>query len=86
VPLSIKNPEIERLARAIARESGESLTDAIGTALQERFQRLRRHRNSRLRDERIQEILAPTRWRNFLDEPPLAKGTYFCQCDIDVLG
>jgi len=57
VPLSIKNPEIERLARAIARESGESLTDAIGTALQERFQRLRRHRNSRLRDERIQEIL-----------------------------
>lgn len=58
MPLSIKNPEIERLARAIARESGESLTDAIGTALQERFQRLRRHRNSRLRDERVQEILA----------------------------
>ena len=57
MPLSIKNPEIERLARAIARESGESLTDAIRTALQERFQRLRRHRNSRLRDERIQEIL-----------------------------
>lgn len=58
MPLSIKNPEIERLARAIARESGESLTDAIRTALQERFQRLRRHRNSRLRDERVQEILA----------------------------
>lgn len=57
MPLSIKNPGIERLARAIARESGESLTEAIGTALQERFQRLRRHRNSRLTDERIQEIL-----------------------------
>lgn len=57
MPLSIKNPEIERLARAVARESGESLTEAIGTALQERFQRLRRRRNSRLTDERIQQIL-----------------------------
>jgi antitoxin VapB len=57
VPLSIKSPEIERLARAVAKETGESLTDAIGTALQERFERLRRRRNSRLTDERIREIL-----------------------------
>ena len=40
--LSIKNDETERLARQVARETGESLTEAIQKALQERWERLRR--------------------------------------------
>ncbi len=39
--LSIKNEETERLARQVARETGESLTEAIQKALQERWERLR---------------------------------------------
>ena len=43
--LSIKNDETERLARQVASETGESLTEAIQKALQERLERLKvRHR------------------------------------------
>ncbi len=38
--LSIKNPEAERLARELARQTGESLTEAILKALHERLQRV----------------------------------------------
>ena len=37
--LSIKNPEAERLARALARRTGESITDAVITALREQLKR-----------------------------------------------
>lgn len=40
--LSIKDPEADRLARELAKLTGESLTDAITHALQDRLQRLRR--------------------------------------------
>jgi len=39
MPLSIKNPETEQLAREISKETGESLTDAITIALRDRLQR-----------------------------------------------
>ena len=39
--LSIKHPEADRLARELAHETGESLTDAIITALRERLERQR---------------------------------------------
>ncbi|MGH7171019.1 MAG: type II toxin-antitoxin system VapB family antitoxin [Gemmataceae bacterium] len=38
--LSTKNAETERLARQIARQTGESLTEAIQRALKERLDRL----------------------------------------------
>ncbi len=38
--LSIKNDEAERLAREVAREAGESVTQAILTSLRERLVRL----------------------------------------------
>lgn len=38
--LSIKNDEAERLARELARETGESLTTAIRRALEERLARV----------------------------------------------
>lgn len=39
--LSIKNDEADRLARALAAETGESLTTAVVTALRERLDRER---------------------------------------------
>ena len=38
--ISIKNDEAERLARELARETGESLTTAIRRALEERLARV----------------------------------------------
>jgi antitoxin VapB len=50
--LSIKNPEVDRLARELASTTGESLTEAILRALKERLLRERgRARTTRLRDE-----------------------------------
>ena len=55
--LSIKNPEAERLARQIAKETGESLTEAIQKALQERMERLPQRRRGRILTERLDDIL-----------------------------
>jgi antitoxin VapB len=50
--LSIKDPEADRLARRLARETGETITRAVTTALEERLARLRRrHPGRRLADE-----------------------------------
>ena len=40
MPLSIKNPLTERLARQVAKQTGESITEAIQHSLQERLARL----------------------------------------------
>src|SRR5215471_3622180 len=40
MPLSIKNDALERLARRLADETGESLTSAILISLEERWERL----------------------------------------------
>ena len=50
--LSIKHPEADRLARELARRTGESLTDAVINALKERLRREQgRVHGPRLRDE-----------------------------------
>jgi antitoxin VapB len=50
--LSIKNREVEHLARELAKQTGESLTDAIVRALHERLQRVTgRHRPMGLADQ-----------------------------------
>ncbi|MEN6438887.1 MAG: type II toxin-antitoxin system VapB family antitoxin [Syntrophobacter sp.] len=41
MPLSIRNPRAEKLAREVAAETGESLTEAIIRALEERLVRLK---------------------------------------------
>lgn len=41
MPLSIRNSEVERLARALSRLTGEGLTQTILEALRERHQRVR---------------------------------------------
>ena len=40
MPISIKDPETDRLARALAAATGESLTEAIRRALQDRLERV----------------------------------------------
>jgi antitoxin VapB len=55
--LSIKNDETERLARQVASETGESLTVAIQKALQERWERLKLRRRSRVLAGQVEELL-----------------------------
>ena len=70
--ISIKDPETDRLARALAAATGESLTEAIRAALRERLER-ETHRSRRgigAEVRRIQERLArlPVRDRRSSDE------------------
>ena len=44
MPLSIRNPRAEQLAREVAAESGESMTQAVIHALEEQLQRIRGRR------------------------------------------
>jgi antitoxin VapB len=53
--LNIKDPEVHRLARAIADRTGESMTGAVKQALQERYERLG---GSRRRKASVKELLA----------------------------
>jgi len=41
--LNVKDPEAHRLALAIARETGETMTHVVTEALRERFARLHEH-------------------------------------------
>jgi antitoxin VapB len=54
VALTIKNPEVERLAAEVARLTGETKTQAIRVALEERRRRLSSEVD---RDARAAEIL-----------------------------
>ena len=59
--LSIKDPETDRLARALAEATGESLTEAIRRALEERLAResqRRSHYRLETAVRRVQERLA----------------------------
>jgi antitoxin VapB len=49
--LSIKDPEADRLAREVARATGETLTAAVVQSLRERLARVRRARGRPLREE-----------------------------------
>jgi antitoxin VapB len=57
MPLSIKNEETERLARQVADETGESLTQAIQKALEERWQRLKAGRRTNVLSAQLEDIL-----------------------------
>ena len=46
MPLSLKDPETDRLAREVAKMTGETLTVAIRTALEERLRREQLRRGS----------------------------------------
>jgi antitoxin VapB len=42
--LNVKDPEAHRLAQAITRETGETITRAVTEALRERYERLHKAR------------------------------------------
>jgi antitoxin VapB len=58
VAINIRNSETERLARLVAQEADETMTDAIMIALRERLTKLRA---SRTVNERIEAILKVAR-------------------------
>ncbi len=52
--LNVKDPEAHRLAQAIAKATGETLTRAVTEALRERYERLRAQRGK----ASVEELLA----------------------------
>jgi antitoxin VapB len=56
--ITIKNPETERLARQLAKETGETITEVIKKSLRDRLQRVRGQRKGRTLKEEIADILA----------------------------
>ena len=58
MPISIKNHETEQLARQLAKETGETITEVIKKSLQDRLQRVRGQRKGRSLKEEIADILA----------------------------
>jgi antitoxin VapB len=55
--LSLKDPATDRLAREVARLTGESLTEAVRNALAQRLAREKRRRGSRINlSDRLNEI------------------------------
>jgi len=56
MPLNIKNPQADRLARALAEKTGETITDAVIHALEERLIRTEGKRTFRSLKEEIDEI------------------------------
>jgi antitoxin VapB len=57
MPLSIKNDLTEQLARRIASETGESITEAIQRSLEERLARLNERRRRATLTRQLEEIL-----------------------------
>ena len=57
MPLSIKNDDTERLARKVAEATGETLTEAIHRALEDRWRRLTSKRHTRVLNTQIEELL-----------------------------
>ncbi|WP_245417484.1 type II toxin-antitoxin system VapB family antitoxin [Aminobacter sp. AP02] len=55
--MNIKNATVERLAKELAAETGETMTSAIQTALEERLERLHRQRDVGEKRRRLREIL-----------------------------
>jgi antitoxin VapB len=67
MPLSIKDPETERLTRQVASLTGETLTKAIATALRERLDRL--NQGHRLEDRFNQVRRIAQQFKSEIKEP-----------------
>jgi antitoxin VapB len=65
--LNIKDPETDRLARELADETGESITEAAKIALTERLERVRAQRTADDRYEAIMRIIRRGRSEPVLD-------------------
>jgi antitoxin VapB len=54
--LNIRNAEAEKLAAELARQTGESKTEAVTKALRDRLGRVRRERTKRRLADELEEI------------------------------
>src|SRR5918992_717457 len=54
--LNIRNAEAERLAAELARQTGETKTEAVTQALRDRLARVRRQRSRRRLADELEEI------------------------------
>ena len=70
--LSIRDPETDRLARELAALTGETMTQAIRTALAERLERKRGQRQEEIKRKRraVMEILEEIWALPVLDDRP----------------
>jgi len=68
MPLSIKSAETERLARLVAKKTGETLTAAIEQALRERLERLQRKQRAPGLVEELHEIARRVKALPVLDD------------------
>ena len=68
--LNIKDPETDRLARELSRETGESITVAARIAIAERLARIRAARTARTTDD-LQDIIDRGRARPLIDYRPV---------------
>lgn len=57
MPISIKNAETERLARELAKETAEGITEVIRNALEDRWERLKGLRRTRMFVADVEDIL-----------------------------
>ena len=77
MPLNIKNPEVERLVAEVAALTGESKTEAVRRALEERRQRLAYRVTGRRRIARFLDYLEEEVWGRIppseLGGPPLSR-------------
>ncbi|MFP3883597.1 MAG: type II toxin-antitoxin system VapB family antitoxin [Actinomycetota bacterium] len=56
MPLNIRNPEAERLATEVAELTGETKTEAVRKALEDRLAQLRRARSGKSLADELDEI------------------------------
>ncbi len=56
MPLNIKNEQVSRLANQLAQETGESITEAVGKAIEERLALLERRARRKGLAGRLTEI------------------------------
>ncbi|MBV8844656.1 MAG: type II toxin-antitoxin system VapB family antitoxin [Bryobacterales bacterium] len=54
--LNIRNPEAEQLAAELAKQTGETKTEAVTKALRDRLMRVRRERSQRRLADELEEI------------------------------
>jgi antitoxin VapB len=62
MPLNIKNPNVERLIDELAGLTGETKTEAVRKALEERRARLSYHISARSRGARLKRLLEHEVW------------------------
>ncbi|CAD5298000.1 Antitoxin VapB [Bosea sp. 62] len=57
----IKDPDADRIVRELAARTGETITDAVKTAAEERLARLPKPKQGRIDLEKVEKLLAEIR-------------------------